>query len=182
MVSEACGIDVGIGLHRRQEAAVKVARALGSQARLDRPPGKLVPEAKHPPIVHHHGGSHGVVDGPILDAEVSKPCPAQSPWLDRRELEQLTAPRRKPGDAGEDGIAHGRGDIGRRRCQHLRDVEGVPAGDRVERIGIDLVSGRQLPDGTERERLHATPDEPGRREVAEDGAQRMAGIDLVVAH
>jgi hypothetical protein len=100
-------------------------------------------------------------------------------------IDAASSTRRRRGqrpDAGEDGVAHRRGQLDAAGGERLGHEERVAGGPAMQRGGIDAVRRGQL--GHRRERQRQQPQAVGRplaRQLTQRHAQRVPTVQLVVA-
>ena len=176
-------VDVGPGGQPRQHPGVEIRPLHRRDRLLDRHPGQLVPEPDAAAVGVQDAGPRAFVQpaavGPAGGPHESHLGPVGN---HRRDVKRRAGVRTQAGHPRQHGVAHARRDRLVRGRQDLGDEERVAAGDRVQAVGVQAVRLREVGHRGRGQRRHRhAPHRPSGGEVAEDDAQRMVAIHLVVA-
>ena len=182
MVEHPEGVRLGVGEQRAQHILVQRHPDARRQSLGDCAPGQLVAEAEDVSSHGQHARRLGLADR----GEVGLQHPEQ-PELDTSGHDGQTPDgglglRAQLPHARQHRVDDGRWNE-HVRCggQHLGDEEGVALREPEEVSRIDLGTGRQGCDPVGRQRGQPQPDRLGARHAAEQVAQRMPVVDLVIA-
>ena len=99
----------------------------------------------------------------------------------RQLLEGRLGSRAEPAHPGEHRVRDGRRDVGLRRCQRLRDEEGIARGGREERRPVDRAARAEAFHRRRGQSVHRQTVHGRAGERAQHPHQRVAALDLIVA-
>ena len=168
---------------RAQDLGVQRPAAVRRDVLRDREPGELVAERDGVRVGAEHAGREAGVE--LL--ELPRGDRLEQPQLGARrdhrdDLEQPARRLAEERDAREHRVPDRLGQLVAARGEDLRHVEGVALRAAVDRVAVGAVRRRELAHGVEREPRHRQSHDSGRRrELAENGSERVPRGDLVVA-
>ena len=176
------GVRLGRALERRQHGTVQRTTARhrhGPQHRLAR---QLVPEAQLALDLLEQAGGQARVDRGVARPEAGEQAGPDDAPDDAGRLDGAPRLVVEAREARGDRVADARGQTPTAGRHHLGHEEGVPGGEAVELLGVDVEPFGQPRDRRARQRRDLQAGDARRgREVAEDDAQRVPRADLVVA-
>ena len=157
-------------------------RTLAGRCLGDRAPGQLVAEAEHISSHGQHTRRLGLADRGEVGLQHPEQPELDTSGHDGQTFDGGLGLRAQLPHARQHRVDHGRwNEHVRSGGQHLGDEERVALRKPEEVSRIDLGTGRQSCDPVDGQRGQPQPDRLGTRHAAEQVAQRMPVVDLVVA-
>ena len=169
-------------LQRAQDRGVQVAPEPRRNRALDGATCQLVTEGDGAGLALQHAGGHAFVDvtGHVLEGRVEQPQ-LNAGRHERDTLQQTSRRRREPTDARQHRVTHRRRQRLGTRSKQLRHKERIPTGERIDRVPVGRVRGRELAHRRQGKRGNLHPLNRGhRRQLAEQAGQQVSIARLVI--